>query len=175
MTNIKSITLKLKALRVLKGIKVNELAQKLGVDQSYVSKIESAQVNISMDLILRIMNVLDLNTEERASISKELSLKSDVTNLHTDREAVNQPMIQDNKIDVILPDNINILYSNSMWVSSDEFGIVLDFGQKTQDPTKHIIVTRVGISKEHAKKILEALKKHTDGTLQSSTQQKIIA
>ena len=40
-----------------------ELAEKLGVDKSYISKIENGVVNPSVGFFYRIMNVLGLNVE----------------------------------------------------------------------------------------------------------------
>ncbi|MGI6049170.1 MAG: helix-turn-helix domain-containing protein [Petrimonas sp.] len=40
-----------------------ELAEKLGVDKSYISKIENGVVNPSVGFFYRIMNALGLNVE----------------------------------------------------------------------------------------------------------------
>lgn len=40
-----------------------ELADKLGVNKSYISKIENGVVNPSVGFFYRIMNALDLNVE----------------------------------------------------------------------------------------------------------------
>lgn len=46
-----------------------------------------------------------------------------------------------------------VLYSDAVIINSDEFGMTLDFAQKLGGTNQAIIVARIGLSKEHAKKL----------------------
>lgn len=54
-------------------------------------------------------------------------------------------------------DTTPILYTDSIFMSSGPFGVILDVGQKIGDKVR--IVSRVGMSREHAKKFIDELSK----------------
>lgn len=55
------------------------------------------------------------------------------------------------------PDTTPILYTDNIFMSTNEDGVVLNFGQSA-DPSNQIkIVSRVGMSRNHAKKFLKEL------------------
>lgn len=51
---------RIKKMRKLKGITQQELADRLGVTKSYMSRLESGQKKISLDRIESISTVLDI-------------------------------------------------------------------------------------------------------------------
>lgn len=51
---------KLKAERVLKGIKQMDMAQKLGITPQYLSRIESGKVDIKLSTLKKIANILEV-------------------------------------------------------------------------------------------------------------------
>ncbi len=57
------------------------------------------------------------------------------------------------------PISTPILYSDNIYMTSHEFGIVIDFGQKMGPTNDTHIVSRIGMSREHAKKFLSELGK----------------
>lgn len=71
----------------------------------------------------------------------------------TAKNTANQPGIQVN-----LPGDVKILYSDSMFVHLSPFGLILDFAQ-TMGPTnqQQTIVSRIGMSKEHAKAMIKVI------------------
>lgn len=66
-------------------------------------------------------------------------------------------------IQVNIPTDTKVLYSDSMFVHVGPFGVVLDFAQ-TVGPTnkQQTIVSRVGMSKEHAKAMIGVIKQKLD-------------
>lgn len=65
------------------------------------------------------------------------------------------------------PETTPVLYTDNIFMTSHEFGIVIDFGQKMGPTNETRIVSRIGMSREHAKKFLAELGKMlamTDGT-----------
>lgn len=72
-------------------------------------------------------------------------------------------------IDVNL-DSTPILYTDNIFMTTNENGVVLDICQKLGPTNKMRIVSRVGMSREHAKKFLNELGKLlalTEGQMQT--------
>lgn len=64
------------------------------------------------------------------------------------------------KINVdIDPTKVQILYTDSVFVSSNEYGVVLDVAQHV-GPQNQTVVARIGMSREHARVLLDVLGKH---------------
>lgn len=65
-------------------------------------------------------------------------------------------------VEVNIPGNIPILYSDSVYIHSNQFGIVFDFAQGVGPTNKQNIVVRVGMSKEHARVMLKVIKENLE-------------
>ncbi|MCL4366028.1 DUF3467 domain-containing protein [Patescibacteria group bacterium] len=63
------------------------------------------------------------------------------------------------QVQVNIPQDIKILYSDSMFIHPGPFGIVLDFAQ-TVGPNnqQQTVVSRIGMSKEHARAMVAVMK-----------------
>lgn len=72
-------------------------------------------------------------------------------------EQTNNPK-QTLEIDVNL-DKTPILFTDNVYMTTNEDGLVLDFAQKLGPTNKVRIVSRVGMSRQHAKKFLNELGK----------------
>lgn len=68
-----------------------------------------------------------------------------------------------------------ILYTDNVFMTTNEDGVILNVGQRIGNAEKIHIVARVGMSREHAKKVVEKLAKLlalTEGTSQTNTKKK---
>ncbi len=55
-----------------------------------------------------------------------------------------------------------IYYTNSVYVASDDLGVVLDFAQRIGPTNDQNIVARVGMSAEHAKRLVKTLNENLE-------------
>lgn len=60
------------------------------------------------------------------------------------------------------PSKIPVLYTNSVFVSSDDYGVTLDFAQRVGPTADQTIVSRVGMSAEHAKSLVKVLNENLE-------------
>ena len=60
-------------------------------------------------------------------------------------------------IQVNLPGNLSVLYSDSTFLTISPYGVVLDFAQQMGQTPTQSVVARIGMSKEHAKVLVEKL------------------
>lgn len=73
-------------------------------------------------------------------------------------------------------DTTPILYTDNIFISVNEDGIVLDVGQKLGPTNQMRIVARVGMSRNHAKKFLNEMGKlllMTEGQRQTGKSKKV--
>ncbi len=71
------------------------------------------------------------------------------------------------------PTRTPILYADAIMITSSENGIVLDITQRVGSSNQASVVSRVGLSKEHAKKLAEKLIEHVNLTQGSAVTGKI--
>jgi len=72
-------------------------------------------------------------------------------------------------------DTTAILYTDNIFMNANEDGIVLDVGQKVFNTNQVRIVTRIGMSRNHAKKFVSEMGKllaMTEGHSQSGEKKK---
>jgi hypothetical protein len=62
-----------------------------------------------------------------------------------------------------------VLYTDNIFISTNEDGVVIDVGQKVGNTNQVQIVTRIGMSRNQAKKLAETLSKNLI-TVQAATQ-----
>ena len=83
----------------------------------------------------------------------------------------NKPNEQQVVVDVNL-DITPILYTDNIFMTTNEHGVVLDVMQKLGPTNKMRIVSRIGMSREHAKRFLKELGKllaMTEGQIQTGS------
>jgi hypothetical protein len=58
--------------------------------------------------------------------------------------------------------NNPVLYCDSFFVGSTEYGITFDFAQRVGPTNQQQVVARVGMSFDHARKIIEVIQDHLE-------------
>lgn len=152
----------LKNLRRQKRMTLKILARALGTDHSYISKLESGLQRPSKSLLNQIINVFELNNQQAFDIFKLVGYKRGViSSMQEDQEQHKTELL-------IRPDQLT-LYSDAVRVEANPYGFVLSFAQ-TLGPNQQIVVSRIGMSKEHIKsfiKVLQGLIEKAEGNLET--------
>jgi transcriptional regulator with XRE-family HTH domain len=65
----------LRAARKDKGLSQEELAARAGIDRTYISSCERGKRNVTLDIIYRLSNALDISSKELIPDNAELDLK----------------------------------------------------------------------------------------------------
>jgi hypothetical protein len=63
---------------------------------------------------------------------------------------------------MVMADDVRIVYTDTVHVVVNNFGVVMNFLQMGGPTGQPLMVSRVGMSKEHARSVLEVLKKTLD-------------
>lgn len=169
---------KIKKIRAENNKSLKEMAGGVRVDRTYLSKLESGKRRPSFDVLNKIINYFSLSDIDAAEL---LSLaeykdrivitnsnnKESVTTLPDKKEVVemdnkkisNLGNLNKTGVQVTVPNNLPVLYTDSVFLTASQFGIVFDFAQNMGPTNQQTIVARVGMSKEHAKALLRVLSK----------------
>lgn len=68
-----------------------------------------------------------------------------------------------------------VIYTDNIFMTTNNFGVVLDVGQRLANTNQIQVISRIGMSREHAKKFVEELGKllaMTEGQVQTSAKSK---
>lgn len=160
---------KLKNIRHQKGKNLLEVANAIGIDKTFLSKLENGIRRPSPSVLNSLLNYYKLDVSvfnEFYELSGFPSISSHNLGVAHDFNAegkgvyknMNQEVISNQKEPQInVPNNLPILYSDSVWVTASPFGLVFDYGQRVGPTNQVNVVARVGLSKEHAEALLQVL------------------
>lgn len=151
----------LKNFRLGSEFTLKDLSKKIGKHWTYLSKIENDKKKPTLQLLKIIANSLNLADQQYQGLCSLLFTRTQM------REGVNYemqnqaPSENQNKqvLNINIPQNLAVLYSDMIAVTSSAYGITLDVGQKLGATNNHNIVARIGISLSHAKDFLKVLSK----------------
>lgn len=133
-----------------------ELCGALEIDEEYLSVLESGIEQPSEDTVELLINYFSLNEKLADNLwllaGYPLEKLEDVT-----LQIANLPISE-----------VKISYTDMVHISVNNFGVVLNFMQ-TMSPNSHpTVVSRLGMSKEHAKSVADLINR----TLDASTKQR---
>jgi transcriptional regulator with XRE-family HTH domain len=147
---------KIRNIREKNNQTIEQVAGAVEVDKELLIKYENGLKVPEEDILLLLISHFDLKNDEAKKVWQLAGYESDVDNFSPESldSHVQLPTI------VIVPFDNKILYSDLVQVSSNNYGLVLNFMQasltKNAQPQ---FVSRVGISKEHAADIVKMLSK----------------
>jgi len=131
---------------------VAEVSGAVEIDLEVLEKIEYGQQRPSEDVLYLLINHLGLAGEDAASLWEMAgySHQNDESKLFDTAEYTKQMAF-------IMPLDIRIVYTDNVHIVANSKGIVMNFLQGAGSKGQQIPVSRVGMSRKQAKKVLEAL------------------
>lgn len=133
---------------------IEQVAGAVEVDKELLIKYESGLKLPDEDILLLLISHFDLKNDEAKKVWQLAGYESLVDNFIPDNldGPTQLPTI------VIVPFDNKILYSDLVQVSSNNYGLVLNFMQASLTKNgQSQFVSRVGVSKEHAADIVKML------------------
>jgi DNA-binding XRE family transcriptional regulator len=161
------ITLKL--LRIKHRQTTNQLASALAVDRTFISKLENGHDKPSRELIGKIISHFSLSPNEAMTLWNQasgLTVTGEQGKEESYMSQAKQPMfIQQPAPNQPTNVNINIdaartptLYTDNVFVGKSDVGVTLDFAQSVGPTGQVVVQSRIGMSQEQAKRLIEILK-----------------
>lgn len=160
----------LKKYRLQAEESITETATKLGIDRSYLSKLEHGHEKPSKAVLNQLISHFSLPEVEALMLwhiankrvesipqgtpSTQSSIRKEV------RFNMNQ-MIQkpQEELRVNVPEGMSAVYTDSAFVTVNPNGLMLDFSQSLASSGMHNVVARVGMSYETARGMMDTLQK----------------
>ncbi|HEX5455894.1 MAG TPA: helix-turn-helix transcriptional regulator [Candidatus Saccharimonadales bacterium] len=150
---------------------IGEVSGTLEVDESVLREIESGKMLPSEELLNMLINHFLLTEEQAdelrqlASLPKEQAPDSLINGL--------EEMIM-KQIVMYMPADNRMAYTDSMNATVNKHGVTLQFMQQSGPNNQSVTVSQVGMSREHAEKVIEVLSK-TLREYDSNQKQKLIS
>lgn len=168
MKNFIDFGRKIRAYRVSKDKSLSDVASSLGIDRTYLSKLENGHLQPSKKLLEKIIQYYDLNKSESSELYKAVGYGEKGINMNIEGEGVTRmedkipgsEIAKDSGAEVNVPANMPVLYTDSIFITSNPYGTTIDFATRLGTTNKHQVVARIGMSTQHLEKFIEILQKH---------------
>lgn len=159
---------KLKEIRTKKDESITTSAKATGIDRSHLSKLENGHERPSVDVLNNLIRHYSLSRAEAVLLSnlagfsgeglivEELGRKEDVK-MEENKIPPTGNNLPAGGVQINMNGNIPILYTDSVFVTTNQYGLVFDFAQSMGPTNQQNIVARMGMSKEHARALLRVL------------------
>ncbi len=144
----------MKQLRQKHQESVAEVSGAVEIDMTMLGNYEAGQTRPSEDILLLLISHFNMNEDEAAKLWQLAGY--DQQKLSSTASIEEGPMTQNI---IVMPLESRVAYTDQVNVATNEFGVVINFMQVDGPGGQPLVVSRVGMSKEHAKIVLEALQK----------------
>lgn len=148
----------IRSYRLAADKSIEDLSGAVEVDPKFITDLEKGQAKPPQDILALIINHLDIDEGEADELWELAGYKIDsqdgsVEMVHAD---------DGQKINIGIPDDMPILYTDMINVASSKYGVVISFIQGIGSNGQPTVVSRVGMSYDHAKSVIEVLQKSLD-------------
>ncbi len=147
----KALGEKLRAARLQRKRTLAEASGAIEVDLDTFKQIEQGKQRPAEDTLMVLISYLDIK-EDEASQLWDLAGYHDANQSGTTFD-LGQPVA------MMMPMDLRVVYTDMVHVMINDFGVIMNFMQGAGQGNQPLAVARIGMSKEHAKSVLEILDK----------------
>ncbi len=149
----------LKQTRQKRQESLAEVSGAIEIDVDMLNEFEKGNQRPSEDLLLLLISHFAVK-EDHATKLWELAGYDQMevlsTNMMNDEDGLAKTAV------AVMPGDARIAYTDMVHVMVNNYGVVMNFMQGAGPSNQPLAVARVGMSKEHAKSVLEVLQKSLD-------------
>ena len=165
MKNFTSFGKQIKLYRENNQESLSQAGTVLGIDKTYLSKLENGHIQVSKGLLAKLVDHYSLSKTQAEDLFNNAGYGSEDVSMISEGEGVKRMenkipsavKSNENSAEVNVPVSIQVLYSDAIFVSLNRFGAVLDFAQRLGSTNKHNVVSRIGMSYEHLEEFIKVL------------------
>lgn len=152
----KSLGIWLRRMRLKRQESLAEVSGAVEIDVTNLADMEKGVRRPSEDILMLFISYFSVSEEESVKLWElagyDAPMESSAPNDTKETEAIVQPVI-------VVPMEARIVYTDQVEVESNKYGMMINFLQSAGSKGKSVPVSRVGMSREQAKKLLEVLQK----------------
>jgi transcriptional regulator with XRE-family HTH domain len=150
----------IRSYRLAADKSIEDLSGAVEVDPKFITDLEKGSAKPPEDILALIINHLDIEENEADELWELAGYQIESQNggEKVAKSDDNQP------VNIILPEDMPILYTDMVNVVSNKYGVVFNFVQGVGPNGQPAVVSRVGMSHDHAKSVLEVLRKSLDSS-----------
>jgi len=123
---------------------LDEVSGAVEIDTDVLKKIEQGDQCPSEDVLLLLISHLCLEDAEATSLWELAGYTGKEKDLDT-------------QLNAVMPTDLRIIYADMLHVAVNDYGVVMNFMQGGGPGNQPLAVARVGMSKEHANRVMEML------------------
>lgn len=155
----KSLGVRLKSIREKQQETIAEVSGAVEIDVDSLARIEQGLDRPSEDILLLLISHFGVKEDEVSSLWQlaqfdDRQLPIDVLSNEDDGDPKPSAMI--------MPNDVRVTYTDMVHVVVNKYGVVMNFLQESGPNNQPMIVSRVGMSREHARSVLEVLSQTLD-------------
>lgn len=153
-----SLGKKLKNLRSKRHESLAEVSGAVEIDTDKLSSIELGKERPSEDILLLLISYFGIKEDEAAELWK-MAGYGNMSSVSDDNDNFDSSMQPGTTQVMVMPMDARIVYTDMAHVMVNDYGVVVNFMQGSGLNGQPLAVSRVGMSKDHAKSLIELLQK----------------
>lgn len=144
----------LQAMRQRAKESVTELSSAIEVSDERLGRFENGELRPSEDILELVIAHYALGDHEADKLWDLAGYNKKQDSIHNAEESLfNQPTV------MVMPLDARVVYTDMVHVMVNNYGVIMNFMQGAGPNNQPLAVARVGMSREHAKSVLEVLQK----------------
>lgn len=152
--DFKLLGVRLKRLRQKRQENLAEVAGAVEIDIEELAKIEQGGLRPSEDILLLLISHFGAKEDEATKLWELAGYDQSqipAANIINDDYADPKPMV------MVMPIDARIVYTDMVHVMVNNYGVVMNFMQRSGPNDQPLAVTRIGMSREHAESVVSVI------------------
>lgn len=147
----KELGIWLKNLRQKKQETLAEVSGAVEIDPDVLSEIESGATRPSEDILMLFISYFSVREEEAVRVWELAGYNNTRENISNVEQNIQQVFV--------LPMDARVIYTDLAHVTSNKYGLTINFMQAEGLGGQPLAVSRIGMSKEHARRLINVLER----------------
>lgn len=150
----KPLGFRLRRLRQKRQESLAEVSGAVEIDIDELSEIEQGKTCPSEDVLLLLISHLGAREDEATKLWELAGYDQDdvpAANMINDAAGQTKPMV------MVMPMDARIVYTDMVHVVVNNYGVVMNFMQRTGINNQPLAVARIGMSREHAESVISVM------------------